>query len=364
MTTYSTCQKIGKTAGTALLSSGILLSALTAEANTQREVAQAPLNLVDGVAPNLIVTIDESTSMDRAFVPDGLGFNGERRFRSNSFNAMYYNPEITYRIPPSFKKDGTEQELSTSFIAAPYNGFKPQSTETKNLGTDYSVVTEVKIRDSNTTVSIPSPRNPEYDFRCGIKTTELTSNNQTYTCFGDPVTGDSAWNSNELDSWSTRNGKITITRTGNSSCRAVMEAGGITITDVPCNVSKISNVNYYLADLSKSPVPAYYYLPDKNFGASTSNGGNSLSADGSEGNADCKEWEQCYRLVFVTENSGRVRADDLASGKDERQNFANWYSFYRTRSLATISAASLAFYNLSTSTRMTWQNLSDCTQLN
>lgn len=361
MTQYKQLSYIAKAITAGLLTTGVLFSA-----TTQAAVSQAPLSLTEGVAPNLIVTIDESTSMDSAYVPDGLGHTGERRFRANTFNAMAYNPAITYKIPPSFQRNGDEKSLSTSFDSAYYNGFKPKSGEAKNLASDYSVAYTVRIRDTETTVTHPSIRNPEYDFRCGIKTARLTKKNQTHTCTGDPQHGYSAWDADELDNWQTRTGEITITRTGDSSCTAVMKAGGITINNVPCSSSYVSKEKayYYIADLTKTSVPAYYYVADKNFGASADNNNDSLSADSSGSNADCKAWESCYRLVFVTATSGQLRADDIASGRDERQNFANWYSFYRSRSLATISAASLAFYDLSTSTRMTWQNLSDCKQLN
>ena len=357
MTQYTRLASLVKTTTAGLLSASVLLSA-----TAQAVVSQAPLSLTEGVAPNLIVTIDESTSMDSAFVPDGLGYTGERRFRANTFNAMAYNPAITYKIPPSFQKNGDEKFLSTSFNTAYNNGFKPKSGEAKNLVSDYNVAQTVKIRDTETTVTHPSIRNPEYDFRCGIKTSKLTKNNQTHTCTGDPQNGYSAWNADELDNWQTRSGEITITRTGSSSCTAIMKADGVVINNVPCSRRSISGTYYYIADLTKASVPAYYYVADKNFGASADNNNDSLSADSSGGNADCKD--SCYRLVFVTATSGQLRADDVASGRDERQNFANWYSFYRSRSLATISAASLAFYDLSNSTRMTWQNLSDCKQLN
>lgn len=366
MTQYKQLSYIAKAMTAGLLTTGVLFSA-----TTQAAVSQAPLSLTEGVAPNLIVTIDGSTSMDSAFVPDRLGFTDERRFRANTFNAMAYNPQVTYRIPPSFKKDGTEQTLSTAFTAAPYNGFKSKDNEVKNLAIDYSVAQRVRIRDAATTVSRPSIRNPEYDFRCGIKATRLTEKGQTHTCTGDPQNGYSAWDADELDSRQTRTGEITITR-GRSSCTAIMKADGVVINNVPCSLETVEETvkgaeietDYYIADLTKRSVPAYYYVADKNFGASAKNNNDSLSADRSGGNADCKDGESCYRLVFVTATSGQLRADDVASGRDERQNFANWYSFYRARSLATISAASLAFYNLSTSTRMTWQSLSGCTNLN
>lgn len=48
----------------------------------------------------------------------------------------------------------------------------------------------------------------------------------------------------------------------------------------------------------------------------------------------------------------------------EQQNFANWYSFYRTRVLATSSAASLAFQSLSDNVRVAYQNLNRCNSFN
>ncbi len=107
----------------------------------------------------------------------------------------------------------------------------------------------------------------------------------------------------------------------------------------------------FVADLTKSAVPAYYYVPDDDFGA--------VSPDKSHGNNDCVGYEQCYRLVFVILRiSGVIRAKmikTLVAMKDKTS--LTGIRFYRARSLATISAASLAFYNLSPSSRMTWQSL-------
>lgn len=44
----------------------------------------------------------------------------------------------------------------------------------------------------------------------------------------------------------------------------------------------------------------------------------------------------------------------------ERQNFANWYSFYRTRQLATQSAAIRAFSTMPDNVRLTWGALNTC----
>src|SRR5690606_21786929 len=67
-------------------------------------VSQQPLMLVESVAPNLIFTLDSSGSMNWAFAPDSIGINNNslrntRRVKSSTFNPLYYNPEVTYRLP-------------------------------------------------------------------------------------------------------------------------------------------------------------------------------------------------------------------------------------------------------------------------
>jgi type IV pilus assembly protein PilY1 len=45
---------------------------------------------------------------------------------------------------------------------------------------------------------------------------------------------------------------------------------------------------------------------------------------------------------------------------DQEQNFANWFSFYRTRNLAVVSAAIAAFSNMPSDYRIAWQALNSC----
>lgn len=98
-------------------------------------------------------------------------------------------------------------------------------------------------------------------------------------------------------------------------------------------------------------VAAYYY----NFNAS--NGG---GCNGTTGN------DACYNYVKVDNNSGPGTFDLNGDGsitptdRDERTNFANWYSFYRNRVLATASGALLAFNDFPTNVRLAWQSLGTC----
>lgn len=97
-----------------------------------------------------------------------------------------------------------------------------------------------------------------------------------------------------------------------------------------------SNYPHYHVNDSKSDLNDYYV-----FDATRNN------CDGSRDDVDC------YQGVNVGTSSG-------PGGIDERQNFANWYSFYRTRNLAVMSATSLAFQQISSKTRIGWQALNKC----
>ncbi len=102
---------------------------------------------------------------------------------------------------------------------------------------------------------------------------------------------------------------------------------------------------------NKSNTKAYYYVFDSS----------QPSCDGKANN------DYCYKYVAVSSTSGPgdidINGDSVinAADKDERQNFANWFSFYRTRNLATITAASRAFQDIPADVRIAWQALNTCT---
>src|SRR6218665_558767 len=96
-----------------LLTGGLLYSAQTPA--TSLNLSQVPLFLTEGVAPNIMVTIDNSGSMKWAFAPDTMnpttgstygGYTADqirtsRRAKSAAFNPLYYNPAVTYNPPYS-----------------------------------------------------------------------------------------------------------------------------------------------------------------------------------------------------------------------------------------------------------------------
>jgi len=118
-------------------------------------------------------------------------------------------------------------------------------------------------------------------------------------------------------------------------------------------------------------VPAYYYIFDesKTTGAVACDFNNATHTDTTD---------DCYTKVVVSSTSGvnvydpvgtactTVDTDNTAcytTGTDERQNFANWFSYYRIRHLLAKTATSRAFSGLSTSIRVAWQELNGLTNI-
>lgn len=296
---------------------------------TLLDPAQSPLILSESVAPNLILTLDNSGSMFYARVPDNPEGNQAtarptRRAKSAHYNPMYYNPTVSYTTPVKFKADGSREtdanQYASLFTDAPDNGFSASHATTgkTNLSNDYKVswaYDTTANRGSSYGDSYLASRlaeNPALDFKfnSGAQNLALTSGSPNSSAITvDGVT-------------------FTVKRTNNSNCTATISTPTY-FTSASC--SKNGNNYTVTSDFTEKGVPAYYYLFDNTL--------SSCPADATQQ----KNNDDCYKLVFV--------------GTSERANFANWYSFYRSRNLATLSAANLAFIGLPSTIRLTWQAL-------
>lgn len=300
----------------------LFLSGTQAATAAALNISNIPLILNDTVAPNLILTLDDSGSMRFAFAPDRIGMESSgwrntRRAKSSTFNPMYYNPAVTYQVPTKTNDDGSEASpgYSTSFTSAYQNGFKT-SAGTVNLSDDYKVSWDYDISQEQS-----------YTYS---SSTNYSGSGTIYRLAENPasdfinLTGSRESFSNEREC--TFNGYYTF------SCESYRSSGRTRYRGERQSVS--SN------DTQKG-VPAYYYV----FNTSLPN---CVS--------ESEEDDECYELITVSASSG-------IDGTDERENFAIWYSFYRNRALATLSATNIAFNNLSSSVRFNWQSLNSCKSL-
>ncbi|MEQ1668106.1 MAG: PilC/PilY family type IV pilus protein, partial [Sulfuriferula sp.] len=200
---------------------------------TPISISATPLYITVNVAPNIVVTLDDSGSMSQAFAPDSLSsLTSTKRFKAASFNPLYYNPNVVYSPP---KKSNGSSYPNSAYSAAWINGFD-STRGTRNLSNTY------------------------------------------------------------------------VTTSYNPSSTSISVTG--------------------------SQGPAYYYIYDPVAMAATCTTP-STTTDG------------CYKQYYVT--------------SAEQQNFANWYSYYRTRNLAVSSGAMLAFAGLDSNVRVAWQGLLTCT---
>ncbi len=301
------------------LSSALFGVALLSAVNSFAAVSQSPLSLTVGVPPNMLLTLDDSGSMRWAFAPDSMGAtHTTRRAKSSDYNPIYYNPNVIYKAPIVFTTAGVEQQLSTSFTAAWHNGFNTTVGSVDLSKANYRVSWDVPI------TAAPS----SYSY---TNTTKYSGTGTVYRLAQNPSADFSASatisSKNPKSTVTTANGKISfvITRNSSDACTATATLAGVTIT-ATCSGSS----GNFTATLTELSVPPYYYIYDATIAS------NCTTAN-----------DSCYRLNFVE--------------TAERQNFANWYSFYRNRALSTVSAAALAFYDLSSSVRLSWQSLGNCT---
>ncbi len=231
------------------------------------DLSDIPLEVKEGVPPNIILTMDDSGSMAWGFLPDGNQDTWTNHYRSFVYNRLYYNPNVTYL--PGVDENGNPMP-NASFTNAWLNAYNP-GQGTMDLSTNY--------------------RETYYDYR-------PTQNWNSYT----GPTG-----------------------------------------------------------------PADYYLFDSN----NTTGGVSCDINNTAHITD----DNCYDQVVVSATSGVSRYSPEVTGctpidqsnpacwtgPDERQNFANWFSYYRLRHLLAKTATTRAFAGLSTNIRVAWQALNSNT---
>lgn len=216
--------------------------ACTLSAQTQAaelSLSTVPLFLANGVPPNIVLNLDDSTSMERGelFESNVDCEESDSCFASSDINKVYYNPKILY--PPPVDENGVAY-TDASFSNAWVDGYKHSCGRT-NLNSRFELTHRLS----------------------GCSHDDRGGREQAYYNIYDPT---------------------------KSGC----PAGPITNFE-PSNVDK------------------------------------------------------CFTKVQVTSTSGTGPA-----GADERQNFANWYSYYRTRMLATKTASLKAFSTLGNNLRVGW----------
>jgi type IV pilus assembly protein PilY1 len=225
------------------------------------------------VKPNIMFILDDSGSMGRYTMPDGVSDN-TIGMRSNACNTIYYNPATAYVIPKGADGTNLNNASQTSFTSAYKNGYDSymgSSSGSTNLSSSFSA-------DDNE-----------------------SGRAAYYWVLNDPTTNTS--------------GTILTPDTG--ICNH--STGSVTSTTVSicCDTRA-----------------------DKNYNTSCSNPTYKAAGVACEGTKTL-----VWKKILVSTTSS-------PTGGDERQNFANWHSYYRSRMMMMKAAGSRAFQNLSNKYRI------------
>lgn len=265
------------------------------------DLLTTPPELTTSVDPNIVVTFDDSGSMQSHFMGDTQPFNGagwgapygcagviggDSAVATRSMNGVYYNPNIRY-IPP-VKADGTSFPQSDATLAAVWEDG----------------------------IAINRPLNP-----VGVGSAGYNNN---------PNSGTGA----------------------NDSARTIINGNKVGGTDHRWTCGYGSYPTAFAGGEAVNNGGPYYYrlkngvvIPVDSFGNPTVAARTTLYTAGN--------WEAVY-VPNTTINIEGVPTNQW-------QNFANWYSYYRTRNLMTRTALSRVFGGLSGSVRVAWQNINDGT---
>lgn len=123
-----------------VLLAALLLQVAAPAGSVVPSLATVPLGTFSPDPPraNLMFILDDSTSMERDFIPEDSG--GASQYRQKCFghyalNRIFYNPNVTYELPPrpDFPTTG-KYAAPTNFTAVPRDGFNP-ALGTVNLTT-------------------------------------------------------------------------------------------------------------------------------------------------------------------------------------------------------------------------------------
>ena len=278
------------------------------------------------VRPNVMFILDDSGSMDSEYMPDGIDVNSTKPCYFNfGYNKIYYNPSITY--DPAKNSDGTNKaDADTSALGAWNNGF--------NTGAGTTDLTSVTtITNTAWSASIMLGNNP-------LAMTAGSSLVTVTTAAAHGLTSGTTVVLNGLNTSSGRTNNLNIN--GNSLTITVTAANKFTINTNTVNARTATTTtaatggngaSYQVATVTYTYLQNHYYY---SYTASPTSPPSTCASDAS--------------YTQVSFNS-------LTAA--QKKNYANWFSYYRTRLMMMKSAAGRAFSTVDDKFRVGFTTISE-----
>lgn len=304
----------------------------------QNTLADSPLvsGLAKVISPNIFFILDDSGSMDSEYMPDGINKDSAKLcYRNFGYNTIYYNPAITYS-PPPLKTDAT-------FTAAYKDGFNPgagtddlsATTSTPNYGD----ITAGTITLGNNPVAIAyNSRNVTVKYDGMAVGGHAIANGDRVTLTG--LTGSA--NGADL----TKLNGVEFTITGTSPTTFSFSYTNSQTSRANPGVSAVGGASVK-AKIVYTGVTSYTVTDDYYYAIYTADPASPPSTCSGNGNTP-------YTRKTATNYQPTGR-----SVADEQKNFANWYSYYRSRLLMMKSASGRAFDGITDKYRVGFTTISD-----
>lgn len=345
-------------------------------------ISQSPLFITVSMPPNIVLLLDDSGSMTWAHVPDSLGDNAAARVlvvgtdpvtatptytttavivTGPSHNKYTYSCSSGYALNPSTPTQGTSStppagttcRKVTNYTFSCPSGDTQSSpwTGSGSTATSYgSDVCSVSAYESLSSVWTPDT----FHYKSSAFNPLAYDPTQTYLPgYNDAgVLLSTSFTAAYCNPYVTSQGTVnlstsyqaTVTYNPSTSCSTLMNATNSSSESTSDEVDSCNNFDSSgNCNNQFNAQAAFYYTYTPTSTAAVSNGCTSVTTD-----------DACYTKVVVSSTSG-------PGGTDERQNFANWWSFYRTRNLTTNTGANRAFTGLSGNFRVAWRDINTMT---
>jgi type IV pilus assembly protein PilY1 len=324
---------------TLLLCAGLALPSLVPAGTVDLATAPLATSTTTSVKPNLLFVLDNSLSMDWENMPDQASDPGSKvvfvfghyGLRSNQCNQVYYDPTFTYT--PPIKADGTTYYNNASFSGAWTDGFSTSTTPSKtDLRTAFSVSGE-------------TGQTAYYYSYSGSQTTSLQKNYHSTTndFYKECSSAQNASPGQEVFT------KVVITDAATSTT-AKLTLGCSSCTSTSVSSIKIDGVE---AISGASTGHSSTSTAATNIAAKITLNG--FSATASSNVVTISGLPESASTIVITKASGNMYfAPTIYQKADaaKKTNFANWYSYYRTRFLMMKTATGHAFKSLNNKYRV------------
>jgi type IV pilus assembly protein PilY1 len=347
---------LGKTIHLSVLAMVLCTSSLAQAASVELATSPLATSTTSSVKPNLLFVLDNSLSMDWDHMPDeasDAGSNVTFQFdyyglRSSQCNQVYYNPSLTYRSP--IKADGTSYTDATFTSAKGGNqgGYSASSTAV-NLSTGFKAP-----GDSTGSMAYYYAYTGDQD-----TLTEKNYHSTTNTFYNEcnstqnSATGLAVFNKVILsNSASATSATITVSGSTSTSVSSILLNG---TEEIMSGTTAASTSNSTLATSIATQINLCTTLKTGNctsaHGYTATAVGGVITLTGLTNSASKLKVTRTGTMTFTS-------VITVAASADQLTNFANWYSFYRTRMLMMKTATGHAFSNLNSSYRIGMMKIS------